>query len=316
MAADLGSAINAALASLTPNRTSQERVSVMVSGDIGATRINLHSNTIFETCGTLNLGAVANRGSISIWGYESENISIPYLKLTGTPWAAMLIAQTRNLHLGEIDVRLNGGIGIRFDQGRGTNTNVKIDRVYVSGTGGHGVETWDMDGLEIGTVIARNTGYAGLLLNNTRNARIGLVDGDNTGAGTGYATLRFANTNGMINGGWPTNIYVDKVISRGGGRGLFCVSNSGGVEINEIDLARNGNNSVLIENCHNVKINRGTINGGGDLRISARNEFPNTSNVTIANVNLVNTSVLESPCGQNINWHNVNVSGGSYTVCR
>lgn len=310
---DFTGAIWAAFDELTPGRTQQERITIMASGDVGDARINLKSNTIFEVCGTLN-ASPASRGTITIWGSQTENISIPYLKMTGTTSFAMLIADTRNLHLGQIDLRLNGGGGIRFDN-RGATYDVKIDDVYVEGTSGHGVETWKIDGLEIGSVVARNTGSAGLLLNDTRNATVGLVDGQGTGTGTGYATLRFANTNGRINNAYPTNIYVDKVISRGGARGIFCVSNSGGVEINSIDLASNGNNSILIENCHNVKINGGTINGGGEVRISARSEFPNTSDVTISNLSVSNTSVRESPCGDNINWVNLSVTGGSRNTC-
>lgn len=310
---DYTGAIFAALGELTPGRNQQERVSIMASGDVGDARINLQSDTIFEVCGTMNV-APASRGTITIWGSSTENISIPYLNMTGTPSYAMLIADTRNLHLGEVDLRLNGGGGIRFDN-RGPTYDVRIDNVYVEGTGGHGLETWNIDGLEIGSVVARNTGYAGLLLNNTRNANIGLVDGRNTGTGTGYATLRFANTNGRIGNGWPTNITIDQVISRGGGRGIFCVSNSGGVEINNIDLASNGGNSMLIENCHNFTINGGTIDGGGELRIAARSEFPNTSDVTISNLQVDNTSVRESPCGDNIIWENLSVSGGNRNIC-
>lgn len=310
---DYTGAIFAALGTLTQGRSQQERVSIMADGDVGDARINLQSNTIFEVCGTMNV-APNNRGSITIWGSTTQNISIPYLNMTGTTSFAMLIADTTNLHLGEIDLRLSGGAGIRFDN-RGTTHDVRIDNVYVEGTSGHGVETWNIDGLAIGTVTARNTGYAGLLLNNTRNVNIGTVDGDNTGVGTGYATMRFANTNGMINGDWPTNIVVDKVISRGGGRGIFCVSNSGGVRINSVDLANNGNNSMLIENCHNFTINGGTVNGGGEVRISARSDFPNTSDVTISNLNVTGTSVRESPCGDNISWANLSVSGGSRNTC-
>ncbi|MDZ7924375.1 MAG: RICIN domain-containing protein [Marinagarivorans sp.] len=310
---DYTGAIFAALNTLSSGRTQQERVSIMASGDVGNARINLGSNTIFEVCGTLN-AAPGARGTITIWGSRTTNISIPYLKMTGSTSFAILIADTSNLYLGKIDLRLKGGAGIRFDN-RGTTSNVKMDSIYVEGTSGHGVETWNIDGLEIGTITARNTGYAGLLLNNTINAKIGTVDGNNTGAGSGYATMRFANTNGMINGSWPTNIVIDKVISRGGARGIFCVSNSGGVSINSIDLADNGNNSILLENCHNLTIKGGTIKGGGELRISARSEFPNTSDITISNLAVSNTSVRESPCGDNVKWNNLSVSGGSRNTC-
>ena len=98
-----------------------------------------------------------------------------------------------------------------------------------------------------------------------------------------------------------TNVYIDRVVSRGGGRGIFCVSQSGGATINQIDLANNGNNAILIENCYNVNIKGGVVNGGGEVRLSARSEFPNNRDVSIT-LTVNNSSVRESPCGQNIKW--------------
>jgi hypothetical protein len=306
-------AINTAVDSLTYGRTSQERVTVYADGSIGGGTVNLPSNTIFEVCGTMDVGNRGGRGAVEAIGVQ--NVSIPFLSMTGSPYFGMRFADVHGLHLGRIDMRLNGGLGIRFVRDMPGSTDVRMDYVYVSGTNNHGVETWNVDGLEIGTIIARNTGYSGLLLNNTRNANIDLVDGEGTGTGTGYATLRFANENGRIGGSYPTNIYVNRVISRGGGRGFFCVSNSGGAEINHVDLADNGNNSVLIENCHNVTIHGGTVDGGGEVRLAARSEFPNNSDITIANLSVSNTNVRESPCGNNVSWVNVSVYNGSYDVC-
>lgn len=314
-------AINMAISSLPANRTSPQRVTVYADGSIGTGRIDLPSNTIFEVCGTINVGNSPNNGSIQALG--ARNVSIPFLKMTGSPYFGLRFRDVHNLHLGQIDLRLSGGLGIRFDRdapGGGaapTSTNVRMDHIYVSGSGNHGVETWHVDGLVIGTVIARNTAYAGLLLNGSRNATIGLVDGEGTGAGTGYATLRFANRNGRVGNNYPTNIIVDRVISRGGARGLFCVSESGGARIKQIDFANNGNNSVLIENCYNVAIDGGTVNGGGEFRLAARADFANNRDITISNVTVSNTSVRESPCGENISWINLTHSGtGSVNVCR
>lgn len=311
---DFFNAIQAALDSLSPNRSQQESVSIRADGDIGTNSINIPSNTVFEVCGTINVGN--NRGRGSIRATNVSNVSIPFLSMTGSPWFGLEFWGVDNLHLGQVDLRFNGGLGLRFERDRPASRNVRMDYIYVSGTDNHGVETWNVDGLEIGTVVARNVANAGLLLNNSRNATIGLVDGDNVATGTGYATLRFANTNGRLaNGNYDTNIYVDRVVSRGGGRGIFCVSQSGGAEINSIDLAGNGNNSILIENCYNVKVNGGTINGGGELRLAARSEFANNRDVTISDVTVTNTSVRESPCGENVTWNNVRVQGGSYNVC-
>jgi hypothetical protein len=122
-----------------------------------------------------------------------------------------------------------------------------------------------------------------------------------------------ANNNGQLeDGSYGTNIFVDRVISRGGGRGIFCVSQSGGVDIGNIDLANNGNNAILIENCYGVRILGGSVNGGGEVRLAARAEFPNNRDISIvAQVN--GNTVREQPCGENVNW---SISGNAaMNVC-
>jgi hypothetical protein len=303
---DYRAAVQSAVNSLTPGRTTQQRVSVMASGSIGNAAITLPSHTSFEVCGTMNVGNAGGRGAVE--AVNGTNVSIPHLTMTGSPYFGMRFYGMNGLHLGRITLNLNGGLGIRFERDQPGSSNVTMDHITVTGAGSHGVETWNVDGLRIGTVVARDVAYAGLLLNNTRNAQIGTVDGENVATGTGYATFRTANTNGRLAGGsYSTNITVDRVISRGGGRGVFCVSQSGGLLIRSVDLAGNGNNAILLENCYNVTIAGGTVNGGGEVRLAARSEFANNRDISIT-LTVNNTSVRESPCGTNITW---NISGNA-----
>lgn len=207
-----------------------------------------------------------------------------------------------------------GGIGVRFEMAGAANKNVKIDTVSVTGASEHAVETWNIDKLTINSVIAKNCGECGLLLQKTTNAHVGSVTGTNVGAGTGYATLRFANQNGRLpDGSYTTNVFVDKVYSRGGGRGVFCVSESGGAEIGKIDLANNnGPESILIENCYGLNIKSGTVVGGGDVRISARDEFANTKDITLS-LEVDGTDVVESPCA--INSHLTITGTAKVDIC-
>ena len=154
--------------------------------------------------------------------------------------------------------------------------NVRIDNVFVSGSGTHAVETYGVDGITIGTVTARNVHDSGLLLNQTVNATVGTVDADNTGTGTGYAAFRMANRNGRIGSSYPTNIRVGQVIARGGGRGVFCVSESGGAVIDRVTITNAGNNSILVENCYNVTVAgvSGTVTGGGEIRHRLAHRVP------------------------------------------
>ncbi|KAK4149856.1 hypothetical protein C8A00DRAFT_37532 [Chaetomidium leptoderma] len=293
---DYRAAIQAALDSIS----SGQRVAVMASGSIGASTLTISSGKIFEGCGTINVGNKSGRGAIE--STDTSDVQIPYLTMTGNPYFGLRFSGTRNLSLGKITMNLSGGLGIRFDRDKAANSNVKMDVITVTGAGSHAVETWNIDKLSINQVIARNVGESGLLLQKTTNAWVGLVDGDNVAAGTGYATFRMANNNGQnANGNYNTNVYIDKVVSRGGGRGVFCVSQSGGVVIESVDLSNNGNNAILIENCYNVSIRGGKVQGGGEVRISARSEFPNTKDIWIT-LTVNDNTVRESPCGDNTNW--------------
>ncbi|KAJ4168661.1 hypothetical protein NW754_010584 [Fusarium falciforme] len=281
--------------------SSGQRVVVSASGSIGASTLTITSGKTFEVCGTINVSNRSGRGAIEVT--NQNDVKIPYLKMTGNPYFGLRFSGTKNLNLGQITMNLSGGIGIRFDRDLAANSNVKMDTITVTGAGSHAVETWNIDGLNINSVIARDCGECGLLLQKTTNAWVGYVEGNNVGTGTGYATLRFANNNGQLPDGQytKTNVFIDKVYSRGGGRGIFCVSMSGAAEIKQIDLANNGNNAVLIENCYNFAIRDGTINGGGEVRVAARSEFPNNSGIYVK-AKIDNTSVRESPCAENIFW--------------
>ncbi|KAK4200980.1 hypothetical protein QBC40DRAFT_306272 [Triangularia verruculosa] len=295
-----GSDYRAAIQAGLDGISSGQRVAVLASGSIGAGTITLASGKIFEGCGTINVGNRAGRGAIEI--QNVNDVQIPFLTMTGNPYFGLRVSGTRNLKLGRLNFNLSGGLAIRFDRDAAMNYNVEMDTITVTGAGSHAVETWNIDGLKINSVIARNVGESGLLLQNTRNAWVGLVDGDNVATGTGYATFRMANENGKnANGNYNTNVYIDKVVSRGGGRGIFCVSRSGGVVIQSVDLSNNGNNAILIENCYNVSIRGGTVNGGGEVRLSARSEFPNNKDIWIT-LQVNNNSVRESPCGENTNF--------------
>ncbi|KAL2754746.1 carbohydrate-binding module family 1 protein [Sodiomyces alcalophilus JCM 7366] len=306
-----GSDYRAAIQAAVDSISAGQRVAVMASGSIGASTITIGSGKIFEGCGTINAAWRNGRGAIEVT--DSVGTRIPFLTMTGEAYFGLRFSGNRDLSLGKINLNLSAGLGIRFDRDRPGSTNVQMDDIRVTGATSHAVEIWNVDGLRINQVIARNVGESGLLIQNTRDARVGLVDGDNVATNTGYATLRFANRNGRTaNGQYPTSIFVDRVVSRGGGRGIFCVSESGGAEIGNIDLAYNGNNAILIENCYNVNIKGGTVNGGGEVRLAARSEFANNRDISIT-LTVNNTPVRESPCGHNISW---NLSGnGARNIC-
>lgn len=319
---DFRAAVQAGIGSLTTGRTSIQRVVVRGNGTMSAgSRISLPSHTSLSVCGTVNVTGSGSGDYAPIYSRGTTNIEVPYLNVTGTPVYGVFLRNVTNVWLGQIDMRLGAGLGVRVDNRGDTgqwSRNVRVDSVYVQGASSHAMETYGVDGLTVGTVTARNVGESGLLLNQTVNATVGTVDADNAGAGTGYAAFRMANRNGRIGSSYPTNIRVGTVKARGGGRGIFCVSESGGATIDRVDLANTGNNAVLVENCHNVVIagSSGTISGGGEVRIAARTEFAPSSGIRFQNLTVSNTGIRWSPCtGSNNTISNVTRINSTLTWC-
>jgi len=320
--ADMEAALRAAYASLTSGRTSKQSILVQGSGDIPATsQIVIPSYTILNVCGTINVtGTPSGSDRSPIRSTNARDIEIPNLKMTGSPQYGLFFRGTNNVHLGQIDLRLtrSAGIGIRADTSGNAgsdsnfNTGLRIDYVYGSGMGSHIVETYGIDGITIGRVEGNDVGECGVLLNRSINATVDLVNCTNCATGTGYAAFRMANNNGRINNGYGTvNIVAKSVIARGGGRGIFSVSGSGAARIDHVDIEDTGNNSILLENAHNVTVGNTTqqsrIASAGQLRIAGT-----SSDIRIQNIAVSGTTISESPCATNSTWTNVN---GAPTNC-
>ncbi len=316
---DLRAAVQAAVNSLSAGRTSKQRVVVRGSGSMSANaRISLPSYTTLDVCGTINVTGTGSGDQAPVYSRGTTQVEVQHLNLTGTPLYGIFMRNVTDVVLGQIDMRLSAGLGVRIDNRGDTSQwtrNVRIDTVYVSGASSHAVETYGVDGLTVGTVTARDVGESGLLLNQTINATIGTVDAENAGAGTGYAAFRMANRNGRIGSSYGTNIRVGTVRARGGGRGIFCVSESGGAAIDRVDIANTGNNAILIENCYNVNIaaNGGTISGGGEVRLAERTEFAGNRDITLRNFTLVNSRLVENPCADNLS---ISITLSNSTIVR
>ncbi|WP_238008682.1 RICIN domain-containing protein [Dactylosporangium sp. AC04546] len=318
---DLRAAAQAAVNSLSAGRTSKQRVVVRGSGSMSAgSRISLPSYTTIDVCGTINVTGSGTGDQAPIYSRGTTDVEVQHLNLTGAPLYGIFMRNVTNVVLGQIDMRLSSGLGVRIDNRGDTSQwtrNVRIDTVYVSGASSHAVETYGVDGITIGTVTARNVGESGLLLNQTVNATVGTVDAENAGTGTGYAAFRMANRNGRIGTSYGTNIRVGTVKARGGGRGIFCVSESGGAVVDRVDIANTGNNAILIENCYNVSIatNGGTISGGGEVRLAERTEFPGNADITLRNFTLTNNRIVENPCADRFTISGVTLNNSTISRC-
>lgn len=329
---DMRAAMQAAVDSLSAGRNDYESVVVRDSGTMDAgSSVNLASYTHFESCGTIDVTGSPGGDQAVIRGRGIENVRVPYLTATGGPYFGIFFRQSSNVHLGQIDLRLSGGLGVRIDSdpsntgwGRENKVHdIRIDHIHVEGTDNHGLETYGVDGLTIGTVEVRNTAYAGVLLNATVNAEIGLVDAVDAALGSSYAAFRLANEAGRLTnfGSWSNvdfdtdyahNIHVGEVRARGGGRGIFCVSGSGGAVIDRVDLEGVGTNpAVFIEDCYNVtlgaeggRIDRGDASISHDVVITARGQNSSESTfmfysagIIVENLEITSSPISEGQCG-------------------
>jgi len=318
---DMRAAVQAAIGSLTAGRTSKQRVVVRGSGSIAANaRISLPSYTALDVCGTIDVTGSGSGDYAPIYSRGTTQIEVQHLTVTGRPLYGIFMRNVTDVFLGEITMRLSGGLGVRIDNRGDTSQwsrNITVETVNVSGASSHAMETYGVDGLTVGTVTARNVGESGLLLNQTINATIGTVDAEGAGAGTGYAAFRTANRNGRIGSSYATNVRVGTVRARGGGRGIFCVSESGGLTVDRIDIASTGNNAILIENCYDVNIagQSGTVNGGGEIRLAERTEFAGNRNITLQNLTVTNNRITESPCADNLTIRNITLNNSQIVRC-
>lgn len=333
---DLQQALSAAYGSLTPGRTTKQSILVQGSGDISATvQLSVPSYTILNVCGTINVSGTPSGSDRSpIYARNARDIDIPNLKMTGSPQYGLFFRQTNNVHLGQIDLRLtsSAGIGIRVDSGGNAqsttdfNENLTIDYVYGSGMASHVVETYGIRNIKIGTVEGKDAGECGLLFNRSTHAEVGLVTCSGCGTGTGYAAFRVANSVGKVGNEFPAgNIHVGKVYARGGGRGIFSVSGSGGLTIDEIDIANTGNGPILLQNAYNTTIaaKSGTVSGGlvqisNDTDNTNSGTYPPSKNVALKNLTLSNgASVRQDWCSQfgSNGCTATNITGGTVSMC-
>jgi hypothetical protein len=298
---DMIHSIQAAVNTLTPNRTWKETVNIRSSGATGihnwdgdVKRIEIATNTILDFHGnTMHVNDAADNTIVPIRGRGVDNIEIRNLVVSGNPRYGIWLFGCVNVVLENIRLSIAGtesssgpGLGIRVESRNGQTSgrwsgNVALRNIFVESAKGHAVEIWGTDGLTADKIVSRSTGGCGLLINGSRNVHVGLVDSYRANRGGGYAAFRAANNAGP-------NIVVDKVIARECGRGVFTVSGSHGVTVHEVDIARSTSHGILIEDTQDTVINGGVVVdcGAEGVRITSRSSTDHhpTRNVTVRNL--------------------------------
>lgn len=320
---NFSTAVQLAIDQLTPERTSMERVLVRPAGTLlDGQQITLRSHTGVDFCGTIHVEAPSHVAPIYAQGVE--HVEIGHLAMTGSPHYAVLLRDVQHTHLGTLNLQLTDGHGLRIHSSTNRHaerplptSHIVIDNMYISGSSSHGLELDHVNGVFLGTLTARNTRGSGLFLKNTAHVYVDHVDAHDTGSAPGHAAVTLTNRSGRIGNAYPQNLYFKQVVARGGAGGISCTSESGGADFGVLDLTVTGAHPILVENCQRIRIGTesGLITGGGDVRVSASQEFASTSDVVLQNLTITNTDLVESPCGDNTVIQNVRVTGGRMSIC-
>ncbi|ESP87003.1 right-handed parallel beta-helix repeat-containing protein [Candidatus Halobonum tyrrellensis] len=273
----------AAVDSLSEGRSSAEKVLVASPGEVTAADepLDLPSYTTLDAPVTLT----GTEGApLVVQATGAEHVTVESLSVEG-PAGGMRFTSCSNLRIGDVNLVGVTGDGIRID-GRGDaprTTDVQIDQVYVEGNGHHGVETYGVDRIQIDQVIGVDPASCVVLLNDTTDATVNSVVGREPGVPPGYATFRVANG--------AHDVTVGEVVSRGGARGIFGVSECYDVTIGEVNVVGARDQGILIQNCQNFTVEGGVVkNTDADaVRVDSRNDGEQipAEGVSISNLRVV-----------------------------
>jgi hypothetical protein len=337
--ATLQAAMTAALAGGGASESDLLTVLVQDDGELPANvQQRVFSNTLLNVCGTITVVAPEGGSDRSpVYARGASNLIIPNLTIRGDAQYGVFLREVEDVHFGKVDIRLSGGMGMRIDNNPAGNSwansasnaarvaGFRIDDAYIEGVS-MGIEFYGAEDIELGSFVVRDTSEAGLMLNNSRDVEVGSVDGQGVSPNAGYAVFRMANDNGKDwdSGTFPMSVHVGKVTARasGGpsGQGIFCLTDSGGVSIDEVDIEDTAGNSIWLEWCTNVKLGSASkpsrIHSAGTLLISYGTETRQSNDLVLENIAITDTNIsFNHDCPPNIEWTNVTRDGAAVTEC-
>ncbi|WP_436922948.1 RICIN domain-containing protein [Halosimplex amylolyticum] len=299
-------AVQAAVDSLTDGRTTKEKVVVACSGTMGphewdgdVLAIDIPSYTIVDFRGTIYVEDENEALIRPLRALNAEEIEIPRVAISGNFRSAIWFRSVSNVYFGHVDIRTpedsiieaTGG-GVRIDgfaEGRGDDTirstDIQVDTAYIENTVGHAFETYAVDRLQVGEVVANNPNYAGVLLNDTTDTTVGAVVGKDVDVGGGYATFRVANG--------AHDVTCGQVVANGGARGVFGVSGCHDITIGEVNIRHTDAHGMLIQDCQRFTVQGGILKDckGEAIRVDSRSSDRHdpAEAVSISNVRVVDT---------------------------
>jgi len=211
-------------------------------------RLWCHNQTFYRSFSGNGLTNVHN-------GLEVHNMIIR----DGSNGYGIRSSRASNLIFDNVKIYNSPWISMRIDSRESNAWNYTIYNVAVTnctfdGGGGHGLETYGIDGVNIQNIIARNKTECGVLLNQTKNGTVGTIDAYRCATNTGYAGYRLANT--------CSNITANMLTATECGRGYFVLSGSNNTTLKNCRILNGTGIGVWLENVVNCKVLAGCTNDG------------------------------------------------------
>lgn len=261
---DLATAINNAIGS------GNREVHILTGGTLSST-INLqaglvlrfHNNTLNKNhsgYGFLRDGS----GPIEFYDLTLNNNANMGIRISR---ASDLVFSNLKIYGGSIGIRVDSHPSRPYEEGRWVY-NVSVQNCRFENTSSHGLETYGVNGFTANTIVARNCGECGVLLNRTVNGTIGTVDAYRCSYGGGYAGLRFAND--------CSNVTTNMLYAKECGRGYFVLTGSNNIHLNNCEITDCTNIGIWLENVVNCTVKAGCSNCG--VAVSGSGSYANVSN--------------------------------------
>jgi len=250
--ADLATAISNCIWNSTG---APREIHVLTGGDLSATlglppdvKLYCHGNTYTRS-----------HAGIGIYCKGVANIGIYDMTISTGTHSGVQLTACNNAVVSGLTV-LSGYIGLRVDSHPSRpyefwSYGLTVQNCRFENLGSHGLETYGIDGVTIGNIIARNNGECGVLLNKTHNATVASVDAYRCSNGGGYAGLRFAND--------CLNITANYLSAVECGRGFFTVSTVKNCTLQNAYIRGSTSHAILLQNSDNVVVAGGTFTGDG-----------------------------------------------------
>lgn len=246
--------VQAAVDSLSEDRTTKERVLVASSGEVSAddetTGVEIPSYTVVDVAGEIT---VDGQVDAILSATDAEYVDVPRLTVKGEASQAVFLSGCSKVRLGKLWIEDVTVQGVRIQDG---SEDIWIGTAYIANNGHHGIETYTVDRIQIGQVIGVDPGSSVVLLNETTDATVGQVVGRNPKFD--YATFRLANG--------CRNVTAGQIVSRGGVRGVSIITGTRHVTVGEVNVAGGEKAGMLLVDVRNVNVLGGVIrntNGSG-----------------------------------------------------